>query len=212
MLYYCQISVLNQVIMQNKRKENVMPPKTKVTKEDIISAAIEIVRESGSDNINARAIAARLNCSTQPIFSNFDSMEMLKHETVSGAAKIFHEYVAKCMSSLQYPPYKASGIAYIRFAKEEKQLFRLLFMRDRSNENSSVEDETSDELIEMIAAQSGMSIEDARLFHLEMWIFVHGAASMFATTYLEPDEELISSMLTDVYSGLMHRFKNKGEA
>ncbi|MGN0622347.1 MAG: TetR/AcrR family transcriptional regulator [Oscillospiraceae bacterium] len=189
-----------------------MPPKTKVTKKDIISAAIEIVRESGSETLNARAIAARLNCSTQPIFSNFDSMEILKQETVSGAMELFHKYLADCMSSLQYPPYKASGIAYIRFAKEEKQLFRLLFMRDRSKENSSVENETSDELIEMIAAQSGMSIEDAKLFHMEMWIFVHGTASMFATTYLELDEELISSMLTDIYSGLLHRFKNKGEA
>ena len=38
------------------------------------------------------------------------------------------------MTDGKYPPYKASGIAYIQFAKEEKELFKLLFMRDRTGE------------------------------------------------------------------------------
>ena len=55
-----------------------MPPKVKITKEDIIKTAIDIVRDKGADAINARNIASVLNCSTQPIFSNFDNMEELK--------------------------------------------------------------------------------------------------------------------------------------
>ena len=52
-----------------------MPPKVKITKEDIINAAIEIVKANGEEAINARNIAATLGCSTQPVFSNFASME-----------------------------------------------------------------------------------------------------------------------------------------
>ena len=52
-----------------------MPPKAKVTREDILSACVEIIRESGFDAVNARALASRLGCSTQPIFSNYASME-----------------------------------------------------------------------------------------------------------------------------------------
>ena len=48
-----------------------MPPKVKVSKEDINTAAVEMVRESGAEALNARALAAKLGCSTQPIFSNF---------------------------------------------------------------------------------------------------------------------------------------------
>jgi AcrR family transcriptional regulator len=48
-----------------------MPPKVRITKEDIINAAIEIVRKDGAQAINARNLAAYLNCSTQPVFSNF---------------------------------------------------------------------------------------------------------------------------------------------
>ena len=52
-----------------------MPPKVKISKEDILQTAIELVRKGGEEAVNARAIAGALNCSTQPIFSNFASME-----------------------------------------------------------------------------------------------------------------------------------------
>lgn len=51
-----------------------MPPKVKVTKEEIIAAALEILRQKGMEAVNARAVAAALGCSTQPIFSNYSSM------------------------------------------------------------------------------------------------------------------------------------------
>lgn len=96
-------------------------------------------------------------------------------------------------------------MAYIRFAKEEKELFRLLFMRDRSHEN--IEDsEENKPLTELIQQNLGISEEDACLFHLEMWIFVHGMATMLATSYLELDEEFISRVLTDGYEGMKPRY------
>jgi len=55
-----------------------MPPKIKVTKDEIINNAIEIVRKDGEQSINARTIATQLNCSTQPIFSNFATMDDLR--------------------------------------------------------------------------------------------------------------------------------------
>jgi AcrR family transcriptional regulator len=59
-----------------------MPPKVKITKKDIINTTISLVREGGADAINARGIANALNCSTQPIFSNFDSMEDLERSVL----------------------------------------------------------------------------------------------------------------------------------
>ena len=62
-----------------------MPPKVKVTKEDIITASIDMVREKGTDILNARAIAAHMGCSTQPIFSNYASMDELKQDVMNNA-------------------------------------------------------------------------------------------------------------------------------
>ena len=36
------------------------------------------------------------------------------------------------MSTGKYLPYKANGMVYIRFAREEKELFKLLFMYDHN--------------------------------------------------------------------------------
>ena len=51
-----------------------------------------------------------------------------------------------------------------------------------------------------------MSRERAYRFHLEMWLFVHGIATMEATSYLNLDDEFISNALTDLYNGLKIRF------
>ena len=40
-----------------------MPPKPKYTKEEIIAAAFELVREAGSDALTAREVGKRLSTS-----------------------------------------------------------------------------------------------------------------------------------------------------
>jgi AcrR family transcriptional regulator len=62
-----------------------MAPKIRITKESIISTAIDLVRVCGEQAINARAIATALDCSTQPIFSNFASMDELRREVMATA-------------------------------------------------------------------------------------------------------------------------------
>ena len=99
-----------------------MPPKVKVTKEAIVDAAVQIVRKDGAAAINARAIAAMLNCSTQPVFSNFATMEALRLAVVEKADALCQGYIQREIESGNYPEYKASGMAYIRFAKEEAML------------------------------------------------------------------------------------------
>ncbi len=55
-----------------------MPAKAKVTKEMIIDAAFEIAKEAGAENINARTVASKLNCSTQPVMYHFATIGELK--------------------------------------------------------------------------------------------------------------------------------------
>ena len=178
-----------------------MPPKVKTTKQDIINTAIEMVRQGGIECINARDLAARLGCSTQPIFSNFESMEDLHAQIISEAERIYIEFTKKEMESGSYPVYKASGMAYIKFAKEENQLFKCLFMRDRRAEEYSEDSEFTNEIFGIVQDITGFEIDKAKLFHLEMWACVHGLATMIATGYLELDMELVSKITSDSYLG-----------
>ena len=77
--------------------------------------------------MTARALATELGCSVKPIFGLFKNMEEVQQEVLIAANLLYQNYLQEDMAKGKYPPYKASGMAYIRFAKEERELFRLLF-------------------------------------------------------------------------------------
>ena len=184
-----------------------MPPKVKVTKDDIVNATLRLVQQNGADAINARSIATALGCSTQPIFSNFESMEELHQAVLTAAYNLYASTIKEEVTIGKYPPYKAFGMAYIRFAQEERELFKLLFMRDRQGEDLMP---TADfhASVDMIMAANHVTKELATRMHLELWTFVHGIGTMIATSFFSPDWELISDMLTDIYQGLRARHTN----
>ena len=187
-----------------------MPRSFLFTREEIIQAALALTREGGIGAMTARALGAKLGTSSKPIFSLFQSMDEVQQAVLQAADEVYHAYLREHMARGDYPPYKASGMAYIRFAKEERELFKLLFMRDRTGETPA-EDPQLGELLRLISEKTGLSLNEARQLHLEMWVFVHGIATMVATSYLDWyawDEPLISRVLTDAYVGLTYRFRS----
>lgn len=185
-----------------------MPPKIKITKDAILSAALDLVRRDGADALNARAVAKELGCSTQPIFSNYAAMEDLRSDVIKEAKRLYQRTIDEGMRGASLP-YKASGQAYIRFAKEERELFKLLFMRSRAGEDIPDEKDEIQNLLEIIRANVGVSEAEALYFHVEMWIFVHGIATMIATGYMDWDGDMISRMMSDAYLGIKTRFQNQ---
>ncbi len=185
-----------------------MPPKVRITKEDIVKTAVELVRANGEQAINARAIATALNCSTQPVFSNFASMEKMQQATVAAAYEIYLGFIKREVEGGKYPRYKSFGMAYIRFAREERELFKLLFMRDRTSEDLAPSPDF-EQAVQLVASANGVTKEIAERIHLEIWAFVHGISVMLATSFLPLDEALISEMMTDVYQGVRVRHGGK---
>ncbi|MBR3020395.1 MAG: TetR/AcrR family transcriptional regulator [Clostridia bacterium] len=186
-----------------------MPPKVKITREDILATAIRIIRRDGAEACNARSVAVALHCSTQPVFSNFSSMADLRQAVIERAYEIYLTQQKEAMSKGDFPPYKASGMAYIRFAQEERHLFRLLFMRDRKAEDIGLPNPELQAMSSLVQGQLALSPDDARFFHLEMWVYVHGIASMIATDFLPWDWGLISRMLTDQYQAMAKQYAHK---
>lgn len=183
-----------------------MPRKFLFTREEITDAALALVREKGVEALTARALGERLGTSAKPIFGLFKNMEDVRETVIAAAAKRLDQLTREEMAAGRYPPYKASGMAYIRFANEERELFKLLYMRDRSHEPlPENERETIRPLLEAIMKGTGLSEERAYLLHIEMWVYVHGIASMLATSYLNWDMDFASRALTDAYQGLRAR-------
>lgn len=187
-----------------------MPPKFRFTREEIIDAALELTAEGGPKAVTARALAARLGSSAKPIFGLFENMEDLQHAVLAAAFEKYNRFIAEEMAKGEYPPYKASGMAYIHFARDERELFKLLFMRERSSEEqkSPPQDDVKP-LIALICKNTSMSEAQARRLHTEMWLFVHGIATMIATSFLDWSDEDVSRALTDVYKGMLWRKTGK---
>ncbi len=188
-----------------------MPPKFKFSKEKITQTALDIVRKDGAQALTARSLALALGSSAKPIFGYFQSMDELWKEVMGFAHELYMSFLAEDIKKGEYPPYKASGMAYIRFAKEEKELFKLLFMRDRSGERIAEDREEIRPLLDIIMNTLGIDEDKVYLFHLEMWVYIHGIATMIATSYLNWDTEFISKSVSDVYMGLKMRYTEMEE-
>ena len=192
-----------------------MAPRVKVTRDEIVNVSMALVRERGCDALNARSIAQKLGCSTQPIFSNFSSLEEVVEQTRACAHRAYLGYIANEVASGKYPAYKAYGMAYIRFAKEEKELFKFLFMCDQAEAGLEKPVKVTEDFsasVEMIMQANGICREKAEKMHLEMWCFVHGIGTMLATSFFALDWESISQMISDIYHGLQAIYVTSEEA
>lgn len=185
-----------------------MPRSFMFTKEEILNAALDLTRAGGVGAVTARALGAKLGTSSQPIFGHFKSMAEVKDEVIRAANALYQGYLKNDMSEGKYPPYKASGMAYIRFAKEERELFKLLYMRDRRLEEKKI-DPSAEKLVDLIVRQVHITRARAWMFYLEMWAYVHGIATMAATGFYDWSEELASESLTDMYLGLKYKYERK---
>ncbi len=187
-----------------------MPAKRKIQKEDILQASISIISQEGLSALNARKIAKILGCSTQPLFYIYENMDDLKKDVIDEIVKIFDREVLK--SETGQLEYKDIGINYIRFAKEEPELFKLMFNNDMNEEAFGFINlfNSANKIFETISKQTGMSNEDAKQFHLRMWLYVNGIASLVAYQTVEFNDEEITKLLKDQYVSMLLYEVKKG--
>lgn len=188
-----------------------MPPKSKITQDDVVAASLRIVRKEGMNALNARSLAQELNCSTHPIFRLYETMEDVKQDVVKAALAYYNTFFDEMLKRRDVPPYKASAWGYIQFAKEEKELFKILFMRERTPEQMSESDHSFSTAVDMIMQANGFDKDTARKVHLEMWVYAHGIATLLVTSYFDLSDEYISEMLSDVYASMRQYYKEKSK-
>ena len=159
-----------------------MPPQVKVPKEAIVDKAFELTREYGFEKVTARMLAGELNCSTQPIFRNFDNMEDLIGQTFEKSLLFFDSFYEK-FDKGSHIPFVNLGLCYIAFAQKESNMFSFLFINCPKNDYnlySKLNGRTGAVKNEMnLAREEGVSNPEA--IFMKMWMLIHGAACMSIT-------------------------------
>lgn len=189
-----------------------MPPKPKYTKEQIIDTALVIVSKKGMQALTARELGNALNTSVSPIFTMFNSMQEVQAEVKEAAMRCFEGYAHR--TDREMPLFKQIGMQMILFAKEEPNLYQVLFMSP-NNDVRNFDDiygklgSVADESIELIVNDYGLSQNDARALFEHSWIHTFGIGVMCATGMCQFSDEEISKMLTEDFTAMMALLKTK---
>lgn len=173
-----------------------MPKTSKITRDVVLKAAAEVVKKRGEKALNARAVAGELGCSTQPVYSLFKGMDDLKAALVEEAKAQYHKFIEEYLARAGRSRYECYGMGYVKFAREERGLFRYLFME------RAEEDPYLPEIVSEMVTLYRMPEEKARAFHADMTVFSYGLAVLVNIGAFRPTDEEISAFLKREFYGL----------
>lgn len=190
-----------------------MPPTVRFTRDAVLHAACQLMRREGMEALNARAIAKELGGSTQPIFRLFTNMEDLHRELILYVARQFQAHAEADMAQSD-SPYIQLCTTYLLYGRDEPELFKLLFMRDRVSEGQ-YSDQTNFDLVFNIikkeTQETPLDDETALRFFERTWLFIHGLAVCIATKYIPcQDERYLISMVKEAYNAAVKMMNLEG--
>lgn len=187
-----------------------MPPTVRFTRDAVLHAACQLMRREGMEALNARAIAKELGGSTQPIFRLFTNMEDLHRELILYVARQFQAHAEADMAQSD-SPYIQLCTTYLLYGRDEPELFKLLFMRDRVSEGQYSDQTNFDLVFNFIKKETPLDDETALRFFERTWLFIHGLAVCIATKYIPcQDERYLISMVKEAYNAAVKMMNLEG--
>ena len=187
-----------------------MPPKPRFTREGMVEAGLELVRQKGAEALTARELADVLGCSARPIFTAFENMEELRGEVKKAAHKLISNYANEAM---EYdPPFKKAGMQIILFASREPNLFKMIFMSS-SDKPTSFDEVFSahtgnNKFEEVISKAYSLSSKEARYLFEHMWIYTYGISVLCALNQCNFSDAELSNLLGVEFLSLLDYVRN----
>lgn len=188
-----------------------MPPKPKFTKEEIVAAALDLVREKGMDALTARELGIRLGSSARPIFTVFSSMEEVQDAVRSAALTRFEGYAQKIPINL--PAYMGLAMQMVLFAKEEPRLYLLRFLPE--NQQGELYEDMYSRLgiivrhcIDALQQDYSLDREKACDIFRHMWIYTFGVGTLCATGGYDVSPERFLENLDRDFRALMRMIRS----
>jgi len=175
-----------------------MPPNFKVTREEIIAAALKILKEQGKNSITSREIALELGVSTRPIYSFFPSMDDLLEEVSRESMQMLSSYIKSPYTS---DPFLNIGVGYVLFGKDHPQVFSFLLEKYPGLGTGTHDNNFSREHITQLKSEPFYSLfSDVELesIFLKMEIFTYGLMNYFRSGTLDYTKEKIIDVLEEM--------------
>ncbi len=192
------------------------PRNAQFGREDIIDAAFELVRKNGWNGFSVTAVAKVINSSTMPIYSQFANVRELEDAVCLKAMELLKE---RMLIERTGDRWIDQGISYVRFAEEERFLFRCLW----DGRNIELCKKMGQELNEFIAGTlvdyplfTGLNELELKMIRLTRMMFAQKLAYWLNTNsnYLKekgiPDtDDYIRRTSKAIYDGFRLQFRAK---
>ena len=182
-----------------------MARKKTITRDQILTAAYEVVANNGFSKFTARNIATQMKCSTQPIYLEFANMDDLKQELV----KAIFTHLSEDIFTREVTGNRLIdfGLNYIDFATKEKKLYRALYLEDSGN--GSMMQETSFYWFKKLAIDqseyANLSESEIKSIYIGFWIMATGMASLMSAGILEFVQEDVIKALQETLTIVIDR-------
>lgn len=147
-----------------------------VTKERILSAALNLVRSGGPSALSARSLCQALGCGANAVFSSFGSIQGVRDAVKKEARALYRRRVGAGFSL--NPPFKGFGMALLWFAMDEPELFKLVMEADAPSESFENYADThvgfKEESLAAITTSFGLRGHNAEMLYYQMVLIVLG--------------------------------------
>lgn len=182
-------------------------PRNLFTPEDVVAAAVAVVREHGIGQLSARRVARKLGASTAPVYSNFASMDALAAAVRRAVADLV---IAETEVPRSGEPFLDMGVGVLEFARREPALYEALFdaPADQDDTGRLLMQALLDRMSHVVSL-AGLSPAERMILLRKMAIFTHGLAVQVTAGRVEADawEEVLTllaeagrAMVTDAFN------------
>lgn len=182
-----------------------MARKKEIDKQRILDAAYKLAVRGGIESLTARNIAKAVNCSTQPIYLEFENMQDLRNQVL---ARISDELKSNTLQqNFTGEPLIDLDLSYLYFAKEHVDLFRAMFV-DGKFGNQMIVDTLMGLGIEKFKQQfDAEQYSDERLKHIVIanWIAATGLATLLINKMANfTQAQMVSVLKAQIHDAMLN--------
>lgn len=191
------------------------PRNAQFSREEIVDAAFELVREHGWAGFSVHAVAKAIGASTMPIYSQFNNVRDLEDAV---CLKTLELLKVRMLEDLSGDKWIDQAINFVRFAMEEKFLFRCLW----DGRNVELQRRLGSDLRDFISAElvdyplfAGLNEQELKMIRLARMMFAQKLAFWLNndSKYLEVQglgiEDFIRRTSMALYEGFQLQFQAK---
>lgn len=193
-----------------------MPPKQRITREELLEHAFTIAKEQGIQAVTSRSVAQSVGCSIRPVFCHFATMEELRQATFQYACNRLMQDIMKWQDEPDF--LMRTNRWMLDLARNEKNLYELLYL-SRSYQSDNLfevmmEWDCNRRMIMVMGEKYHLTEAECKDIFQRGFYMLYGIATMIATNNMEITNEEAIAMVSRTVSQMVESVgcKNREES